>query len=182
MAGRGGILRGLTITKTEKEKAKSKKFFMMNFRFLCQCGRGFSSLGGRNTHLGMSSNSACSSNPRPTKKPRRPAQNRPQNPSLQQAPVSDSDSGESPAVSGDVGYDVNVDDGHETEDPSNTPLGWKISLFIIIYHNFSFSQRFLSDYRPDCGSTGNVDVIEARFLKLITELRLSNNQADAISR
>ena len=108
MAGRGGILRGLTITKTEKEKAKSKKFFMMNFRFLCQCGRGFSSLGGRNMHMARSSSNACSSNPRPRKKPRRPARHRPQNPPLQQAPVSDSDSGESPAVSGDVGYDLNL--------------------------------------------------------------------------
>jgi hypothetical protein len=134
MAGRGGILRGLTITKTENTKAKSKKFFMVNFRFLCQCGRGFSSLGGRNIHLGMSSSNACSYNPRPRKKPRRPARHRPQNPPLQQAPVSDSDSEESPAVSGDVGHDLNVDDGYETEDPLNTPLGWKILLFIIIFH------------------------------------------------
>jgi hypothetical protein len=70
--------------------------------------------------------------------------------------------------------------GYETEE-SEKP-GEFLLEFTDISQDSSCFLHVFADYRPDEGKMPKLSEIQARFLRLVTDLHLSNRDADAISK
>ena len=94
--------------------------------------------------------------------------------------LQDGSDGGAPAAGGQGDCEPPDAAGYETEE-SEKP-GEFLLEFIDISQDSSCFLHVFADYRPDDGKMPDLSESETRFLRLVTDLHLSNRDADAISK